>query len=300
MRIIEICQEEYSQNTIDNNYSLHYNNCLFRGLYMKALKLGIIGAGFVGTAVDNGFDVDVDTTIVDPKRNKKTIKDILDTALCFVCVPTPPTPDGNVDSTILDSVLAELAEHKYKGIVAIKSTITPYYLLKFKKNYDLKLVYNPEFLTEANANQDFINSKMLVLGGKWRDCEFVEKCYAKHSSVKLTPAFKTDLITASLVKYTVNSFLATKVAFFNELYDLFQESNAHSSWEHFTQILSADPRMGTSHMQVPGPDGSFGFGGHCFPKDTEALLYYAKQSNKKLNILTTAVDDNAKKRKKKI
>jgi len=267
---------------------------------MKALKLGIIGAGFVGGAVSKGFDRDVEQFIVDPKLNDNTIKDLVkfDAALTFVCLPTPPTPEGNVDSSLLDKVLKQLVEEKYKGLVVIKSTITPYYLLKFKKNYDLKLVYNPEFLTEANADQDFINSKMLVLGGKWRDCEFVEKCYARHSSVKLTPAFKTDLITASLVKYTINSFLATKVAFFNELYDLFQESNAHSSWKHFTQILAADPRMGTSHMQVPGPDGSRGFGGHCFPKDTDAFSIYAHLLGSKLSILDKAIASNKKIRKK--
>lgn len=264
---------------------------------MKTLELGIVGAGFVGSAVDAGFDKGVNKIVVDPKVNDNTIDDLLDTALCFVCLPTPSSGEGDVDATILESVLKELDKKNYKGIVVIKSTITPYYLLQFKKHYQLKMVYNPEFLTEANATQDFLNSKMLVLGGKWRDCEYVEKCYARHSSVKLTPAFKTDLITASLVKYTVNSFLATKVAFFNELYDLFEQSNAHSSWEHFTQILSADPRIGSSHMKVPGPDGERGFGGHCFPKDTEAFLFYAERIGSKLPILNKACAENRKRRK---
>lgn len=268
---------------------------------MKDLKLGIVGAGFVGGAVSNGFDKHVEQFIVDPKLNKNTIKDLVkfEPDLVFVCVPTPATPEGYVESALVDGVLKDLAAANYKGIVAIKSTITPNYLTQFKKAYDLNLVYNPEFLTEANANQDFINSKLLVLGGKWRDCEFVEKCYAKHSSMKLTPAFKTDLITASLVKYTINSFLATKVAFFNELYDLFNESNAHSSWEHFTQILAADPRMGSSHMRVPGPDGERGFGGHCFPKDTEAFSMYAARTEAKLSILDKAIASNKKIRKRK-
>ena len=261
---------------------------------MKALKLGIIGAGFVGGAVSTGFNKEVEQFIVDPKLNDNTIKGLVDfdAPLTFVCVPTPPGPRGNVDSSLLDNTLAKLAEEKYKGLVVIKSTITPHYLLEFEKNYNLKMVYNPEFLTEANAHADFLNPKMQVLGGQWCDCEFVEKCYAKHSSVKLTPAFKTDLITASLVKYTVNSFLATKVAFFNELYDLFNKSNANSSWEHFTQILAADPRMGASHMQVPGPDGDRGFGGHCFPKDTEAFSAYSNVVDSNLSILDKAISSN--------
>jgi len=137
----------------------------------------------------------------------------------------------------------------------------------------LKLVYNPEFLTEANALQDFIDPDMQILGGKWRDCEAVEKAYIRYSAVKIVPTFKVDLITASLIKYTINSWLATKVTFFNEIYDLFKNSGAHASWDQFTEMVKNDPRIGDSHMQVPGTDGKQGFGGHCFPKDTNALIY---------------------------
>ena len=92
----------------------------------------------------------------------------------------------------------------------IKSTIITDYLHEFKKTFDLKIVYNPEFLTEANADEDFKNPPFQVFGGKWRDCEVVEKAYPRHSSVKLCPTFKVDLTTASLLKYTINSWLATQ------------------------------------------------------------------------------------------
>ena len=133
-----------------------------------------------------------------------------------------------------------------------------------KKDFVLKIVYNPEFLTEANSFEDFINPNMQVLGGKWKDCEVVEKAYVRHSSVKIVPTFKVDLITASLIKYTINSWLATKVTFFNELYSLHQASGTKVPWENFTEMLSQDGRIGDTHMSVPGTDGKFGFGGHCF------------------------------------
>jgi UDPglucose 6-dehydrogenase len=133
---------------------------------------------------------------------------------------------------------------------------------------------------------------MQVLGGKWRDCDTVEKAYVRHSSVKTVPTFKVDLITASLIKYTINSWLATKVIWFNQLKDLFDESGARTSWEQFTTMLNEDPRMGDSHMQVPGPDGQPGFGGHCFPKDTKALLYYSKLKSKKLKVLEDIIKYN--------
>ena len=261
------------------------------------MKLGIIGKGFVGSAVANGFDRDVEQFVVDPDFNDNTIEQLVHEfgpPLTFVCVPTPQHKDHNdVDVSIVRDVLTELSAQKYKGIVVVKSTITPDHLTQMKKDFKhIKLVYNPEFLTEANSFADFLNPNMQVLGGKWRDCEVVEKAYLRHSSVKVVPTFKTDLITASLIKYTINSWLATKVMFFNELHALHEVSGSHSSWDQFTDMLRRDPRIGDSHMSVPGPDGEFGFGGHCFPKDTKALLWYSKNKNKKLNLLNLAVKNN--------
>ena len=138
---------------------------------------------------------------------------------------------------------------------------------------------------------------MQILGGKWRDCEVVEKVYIRHSSVKTVPTFKTDLITASLLKYTINSWLATKVVFFNEVHNLFEATGSKFSWEQFTDMLTRDPRVGDSHLSVPGPDGKFGFGGHCFPKDTRALLYYSKGKGSKLKLLEQAIKLNDEQRK---
>ena len=268
---------------------------------MNILRLGIVGNGFVGSAVSNGFDVDTEQFIVDPKQNNNTIEELIefDPKLVFVCVPTPPQDSHyDVDVQIVDSVLKDLEAHTYKGVVVIKSTITPDHLTRFKKKYKLSLVYNPEFLTEANAFDDFLNPSMQILGGKWKDCENVEKAYVKHSSVKTVPTFKTDIISASLIKYTINSWLATKVTFFNELNELFEASGTKVPWGTFTEMLSQDDRMGNTHMKVPGPDGEKGFGGHCFPKDTKALLYYAKLKKADLSILKKAIDKNDKIRNK--
>jgi|TARA_B110000858_G_scaffold30413_1_gene33206 UDPglucose 6-dehydrogenase len=262
---------------------------------MSILKLGIIGKGFVGSAVSNGFDVNVDQFIVDPNYNDNTIEELVayDVPLCFVCVPTPQQDTHlDVDISIVREVLVGLTKSNYKGIVVIKSTITPQHLTKMKKDFILKLVYNPEFLTEANSLQDFLDPDMQILGGKWKDCEAVEKAYIRHSSVRTVPTFKTDLSTASLIKYTINSWLATKVTFFNELKVLFEASSSHSSWDQFTDILTRDPRIGNTHLKVPGPDGLPGFGGHCFPKDTNALLYYAKLKGVDLSVLKQAIKKN--------
>ena len=264
------------------------------------MKLGIIGKGFVGSAVANGFDKNVEQFIVDPKHNNNTIEELVEfnPSVTFICVPTPVAEDGSCDTNIVKDVLIELSMRDYKGVVVVKSTIIPDYLHEFKREFDLKIVYNPEFLTEANANEDFKNPPFQVFGGKWKDCEVVEKAYLRHSSVRIVPTFKVDLTTASLLKYTIDSWLATKVVFFNELYKLHKSGSSAVGWEQFTDMLSRDERIGGSHMKVPGPDGDFGFGGHCFPKDTQALLKYAESKNVKLSVLKKATDTNNKIRNK--
>ena len=135
---------------------------------------------------------------------------------------------------------------------------------------------------------------MQILGGEWKDCERVEWAYVHYSNVKIVPTFKTDMITASLLKYTINSWLATKVMFMNELREVFDASETNTPWEQFTYMLSNDKRIGDSHMQVPGPDGHKGFGGHCFPKDTEGFLFYAEALGIDMTVLGKAVETNKK------
>ena len=263
----------------------------------KEFKLGIIGKGFVGSAVSDGFS-NVKQYVVDPRISEDNTIDKLvsefDPPLTFVCVPTPPNDDGSVNVDIVSEVLQELDDYEYKGIDVVTSTIIPDYLHVFKRSYRLKIVYNPEFLTESNASADFVNPNMQVLGGKFKDCVIVEKAYNRYSDVRVVPTFKVDLSTASLIKYTINSWLATKVVFFNELEKLQQASSSMVSWNQFTDMLTRDTRMGDSHMKVPGPDGEYGFGGHCFPKDTEALIHYAQSKNIKLSLLEKAVSKNKK------
>ena len=267
---------------------------------MMKLKLGVIGSGFVGGAVINGFNTpNVDMWVVDPKKSTTTLQQLAEVGphLTFVCVPTPESTNGSVNVTIVDQVLADLNKFAYNGIVVIKSTITPDHLERFVQEYDLRIVYNPEFLTEANAHNDFINPAMQILGGVWEECEIVERAYVEFSKVKVVPTFKTDIVSASLLKYTINSWLATKVTFMNELYHLHKASGASTSWEQFTDMLQRDKRIGDSHLRVPGPDESFGFGGHCFPKDTAGLLSYADKNNVDLSVLSKVVKTNARIRK---
>ena len=264
----------------------------------NSLRMGVIGHGFVGSSVSFGFDNDyTKQLIIDPRIGNFDYDDLImfNLQITFVCVPTPPDADGNQDNTIIESVFAELARLRYKGVVVLKSTVQPGNIkAMFSKFKDLNIVYNPEFLTEANAKNDFVNPPFQILGGSWEDTTIVERAYNNYSNVKVCATYKVDPVTASLLKYTINSFLAMKVTFFNELNAVFENAGTSDTWNTFTDILAQEPRMGTSHMKVPGPDGKRGFGGNCFPKDTSAFVNYSKEldGDYVLNLLESAVNIN--------
>ena len=259
-----------------------------------------MGHGFVGTAVDHGFTRDIQKFIVDPKHNStNTIEDLIKFKpdAVFVAVPTPQSESGECNTEILEGVMQQL--NTSKGLlVIVKSTVPAYKLQKIQEEcINIRIVYNPEFLTEKNYIDDFVNPAMHVFGGVNADTDAVEKLYLEHSDCKECPVYKTDLITASMVKYCINSFLATKVTFMNEMYDVLKAARG-ADWNTFTNIIANDPRIGSSHMRVPGADGQRGYAGSCFPKDTAALAWFAREIlNTQFTQLETSIAINDKLRK---
>jgi UDPglucose 6-dehydrogenase len=190
----------------------------------------------------------------------------------FVCVPTPMYEDGQCYISIVKEVLNNLEDSDYNGDVIIKSTIPPGTTSGLNKKYkNLTLHFSPEFLTEANANDDFDKQNRIIIGSDNKSENIVEMFK------KVFPKAKIVVIPtkeAEMVKYTTNCFLATKVSFFNDIYNF-----CNSKKIDYNTVLKSvllDDRIGESHTMVPGPDGDFGYGGHCFPKDMNALLYESK------------------------
>jgi len=139
---------------------------------------------------------------------------------------------------------------------------------------------------------------MHVFGGINADTDAVEKLYLEHSDCKECPVYKTDMVTASMVKYCINSFLATKVTFMNEMYDVLKAAKG-TDWPTFTKIIENDPRIGNTHMKVPGNDGQRGYAGSCFPKDTNALAWFAREIlNTPFTQLETSIKINDSLRKR--
>ena len=256
------------------------------------MKIGIVGYGFVGKAVDYGFKRNIEKIIIDPKLDT-SISNLKshNPEFIFICVPTPMNLDGDQDSSIIEKVLAEINKDYSESVVIVKSTVLPSIIEKLSKSHK-HFVYNPEFLREKTANEDFVNASSLILGGESDDLKRVAELYNNHSDCKIVEVHETDVISASLVKYSINTFLASKVIFFNQLYDIYKALTPDIKWDEFITMINSDKRIGESHMDVPGHDGRLGFGGACFPKDTTALLSLSKDIDKEFSLLKEVIRIN--------
>jgi UDPglucose 6-dehydrogenase len=264
-------------------------------------QIGIIGQGFVGSAVREGMKNHFDILAFDKDPNKysnvESIFHVVEsTDLTFLCVPTPMRKNGSCDLSIVRNALDEIndvakALFAEDYIVVIKSTIPPGTTEQLNREYpNLDIVFNPEFLTEANAVDDYKNQNRIIVGGDIPGSTKVKAVFAK--AFPKVPIIKTSSSIAEMIKYVTNTFLATKVSFANEMYQICQALNI--DYDKVIEYARYDDRLGNSHWSVPGPDGDFGFGGHCFPKDIAALEYLAERFGVDTTVITAAIAKNQK------
>ncbi len=244
------------------------------------MKIGIVGQGYVGTAIKVGFEPHYQVETYDKyDEDKSTCESLRDLVgkceVMFVCVPTPMNKDGSCHTDIVESVVKEIDEwvsryHKdINPIVVIKSTVSPGTTDRLNKKYDgVNVIFNPEFLTEMNFLEDFKNQTRIILGGTRKGTNKLRQVYSK--VFPSATIVKTGSKTAEMVKYFVNSFLATKVSFANEMKVICDEIGI--DYDKVVEYSTYDERLGKSHWAVPGPDGDLGFGGHCLPKDVSAIV----------------------------
>ena len=257
------------------------------------MKIGIVGQGYVGTAVKEVFSKHYETNTFDlnGKCSCTDIEDLVDKSdIIFVCVPTPMKKDGSCDTSIVEGVVDEIDEVDITNkIVAIKSTIPPGTTNRLnKKCKNISVIFNPEFLTEANFIDDFKNQNRIIIGGERPSTTKLRQVYSLvFPNAKIV---KTGSITAEMVKYFTNTFLATKVSFANEMKMICDELNI--DYDKVVEYSTYDERLGKSHWAVPGPDGKLGFGGSCFPKDLNALIDLCYEKSIKANTLFGAWETN--------
>lgn len=243
------------------------------------ISIGVIGNGFVGNAVANGFSPFVVDGVriydIDPKRRTHGLVGTINSDFVFICLPTPmvDAEGGECNLSIIEEFFDMLKKDDLSGnnpIFIIKSTVPIGTTRKLQEKHSwLNIIHNPEFLTAANAKEDFLNADRTVLGGS------CEQSLAKTKELysEFFPDVPIHTMTSDeseSVKYFANCFLATKVMFFNEMKVLTESLGV--DFDKIGEAVTADTRIADSHWKVPGPDGDYGFGGTCFPKDTNALI----------------------------
>ncbi len=269
-------------------------------------RIGIIGKGFVGSAVAHGFshacgyNAEIRIYDKDKSRSLNSLNETVNESdFIFISVPTPASSSGQMDLSIVRTALNDISliNKNKSNIILLRSTVTPGTTELLKEEFpSLRFVFNPEFLTERSAAFDFINQSRVILGGEKKYTNKVKDLY-KHRFGMHLPVVETTFQTAELIKYMNNLFFATKVSFLNEMYRI--SGLVDANWEEAMEGFILDGRIGHSHLNVPGPDGKLGFGGSCFPKDIQAFITFGKQMGINMNVLEGAWKTNLEVRPEK-
>jgi len=271
---------------------------------MLKQKIGIFGNGFVGSAVQFGFspstgcDYEVRVYDKDTAKSVDTIEETVnESEFIFLSVPTPSNKDGSMNLDIVEQALVDMSEvnENEHNIVLLRSTVVPGTTRELQSKFDnLRIVFNPEFLTERNAKYDFINQARVIVGGgdMMLERSYVERVgdLYRWRFGESIPVVETNWETAELIKYMSNCFFTTKISFMNEMYQIAEKCGV--DWEVALDGFFRDGRVGNSHMNVPGHDGKFGFGGSCFPKDIQALIHFGESLGLNMNTLKGAWNTN--------
>jgi UDPglucose 6-dehydrogenase len=242
------------------------------------MKIGIIGYGFVGEAIARAHHKN-NLIIKDPKlESSADYPDFADCDAIYVCVPSPSTSDGHCDTSILEQTVKELLFVLINDFIPVicKTTAPPSVYERLQKQYP-NIVHCPEFLTAANSVRDYLNSNYFVLGGDTEWCIKAREIIKLSISLVDNKFLITDIKTAALYKYMMNCYLATKVTFMNDFKNLADAEGVE--WNSLKSLTVFDNRIGNTHMDVPGPDGQYGWGGACFPKDVAAIIEEAIDLN---------------------
>lgn len=252
-------------------------------------KIGIIGKGCVGSAVGQALtDLGHEVKYHDLKMNTK-ISDIASADMVFICVPTPLTKRNICDTSNVEDIINQLAKIRYKGIVAIKSTVVPGFTDSIAKKYqDLSICFVPEFLREKTAYYDFKEDhKLLVIGTE--DSAVFDYIVEIHKNIPQKVVLLSPT-QAEILKYMSNAIASTKVVFANIFYEICEQFNCD-----YSEVKNAcvdTGKIDNSYLDVHA--NLRGYSGACLPKDIQAIQSVLEENNLDYNLLTSVISDNTK------
>jgi len=259
------------------------------------MRIGVIGHhGVVGSAIRHGFErLGHHVVGVDPKAPSTSLADVRGTDITFICVPTPQRSDGSCDTSIVEETVHQLAEYRYGGIVAIKSTITPGTSAALAAAYGhLNITFVPEFLRERCAFSDFYEHHDLLvigIGPGGLGAAAAEAITDAHGHLPKQVAVMSRT-EAELCKYFSNLFNALRIVFANEFAEV--ATVLGCDYAKIKRAMVARPGIPDAYLDVS--DTFKGFAGVCLPKDTAAFAHLARKLCPHLALFETIVEDNKK------
>lgn len=242
------------------------------------MNIGVIGLGAVGTAVMDGLSIhhDVEGYDID---GRGSMNQILNTQIVFITVPTDSDNLGSLDTSIVESVVFDVAKENYEGIVVVKSTLRPGTMDELNPKYpQLRLCYMPEYLRERDANEWFVNPDRIVISGNMNDIELVLEAFSWVDGN--VPRLEMSYLEAEISKLAHNAFIATKVTFTCEIERICNDNSCDP--DKVMKGIWVDRRINNPAHLTPRLGG---FGGKCVPKDTSALVSFDKDKRSLLTRL---------------
>jgi len=261
----------------------------FKRKILNDIVIGIVGAGYVGGAIEKVFadNFNLNVKVYDKYQKRGSLEGLLESDFIFLCLPTPYIEGHGFSHDAIKETCKKLNEFKYQGIVVIKSTVEPGLTRGMALKYNLKMVHNPEFLTARTNVEDFKNPKQIILGGtEFDSAKAVAALYNQYFDV---PVFITDAEQSECMKLMSNSFYAVKIQIFNEFALLCNRLNL--SFEEIKQMMLGQGWINEMHTKVPGPDGKYSYGNACFPKDTAALNKIMERVGTPNKVLKACIDE---------
>jgi len=255
-------------------------------------KIGVIGCGFVGTAMIESLSFKgLNCKQYDKYKNGGIgkLSELLSCDILFLCLPTMYSEElKEYDKSAIYEVCDELSKLEYAGIVVVKSTIeigTTSTILQ--PRYNLRFVHNPEFLSAKTAVYDFHNQTHIVLGNaNDHDIGQLIKFYETFYSAQISLCTSDE---SEAMKLACNCFYSVKIQYFNEIYLLCE--NMDVCYNKVKDLMLKNGWINPMHTRVPGTDGQLSYGGFCFPKDTNALKELMKRQGTLHGVLDSAIQE---------
>ena len=250
------------------------------------MNIGIVGDGVVGSAIKFGFQRLGHDVFTHDIRYETSIKDVLNAEVCYICVPTPSEEDGSCNISIVESVIDDLLDNNYSGVIAIKSTVIPGTTEKLSKKSN-RISFVPEFLRERCATTDFIqNHEVCVIGtNSEEDYQIIKKSHGDYPQrfVHCTPT------EAEFSKYFNNVHNAMEIIFANSFYELCESMGVN--YDNVKNCVKNRSNINTVYLQCN--KNYRGFGGVCLPKDTKALDFLCKTMGLNVKFFDNILKENS-------